>query len=314
MAYVSDLIRLTKQATAQELTPLSPINTTPKESFKSTLGIAEANYLEELSRKEPSFLAPHKLSHSQLIEYDLIGLLDKFHVLGQDLMHNSSLELKEVTKAIEGFLQDRTKLIKKTWSQPMQHSYCSALEKIGTCFSASFHIAYGTFLIQNGAPILGSTLIASGLCSLSNLFLKEAKGWEFIAEQISNDDEELKMQIISYGSIALTTAALALSGIAQVSVLTDPNLKNKAPPIYLQAIDHLGTAAQLVKEIELAKQSYLSIYLSEIETNINQENQRQDSISTHIKNFSDSLKQKKELVKTTIHTYIQLMRGITNEL
>ena len=287
----------TANPSLQEVRPV----TTPLAHFtKSSIARMEENYLAEL--RAPVRIPPKlEIESSAHADFALLRAMDEISMTGRDLLLSSARELELITGMIKEYLLAQAQVLQSSSNQLLDSGFFSWIEKIGSYFFSALYITCGTFFLQTGSPVLGTTLIAAGTTALSNLIVQEMKGWDTLADYLAQENEELQKQIVTWAPRAVGTLSHAIGALA---------CSTTAMPSTAQLFSSLGASVHLAKDVGEATKSSVLARLSDINGKISLENSQKEALTTWLKHFVEGLHKEWEQVKTSIELHIQTAKAI----
>ncbi len=161
----------------------------------------------------PESLPPPKLS--TLSDYRLLAAVTESQRLGNGIMETLGVRLSNVKDDIRTISAENIQKLKEAAERANASDFWSILKKIATCLLSAVSIVFGVALLASGGgALIGGAMIASGILSLANFALSEMGTWDWVADQIAHDNEDLKRKIamILPGAIGIVAGGIGLVG------------------------------------------------------------------------------------------------------
>jgi hypothetical protein len=131
-----------------------------------------------------------------LTELRYISAMSAFRSIGDELIAAIADRLEIFKVKLEHLSTENIQRIKDAAERAKESGFWSLLKKIASCLLSTLSIVIGGGLVSTGAgSLLGGTMIASGLLSLTNFTFTEAKVWDWLAEKLSKEDDARRQQI-----------------------------------------------------------------------------------------------------------------------
>ena len=202
-------------ALLQEISPASQMQALPMASAASRpLPISTVDQIEDAAaRFEP--LIPYQPSKPSLIEPIILMMLDKFYSLGVSIQESYVRDVEREQEKVELLHQQNADKLKEAAERAQESGFWSVLQQVGACILSALSTVLGFSLVATGVnPVVGGLLIASGLLSIANMAFSATGVWDWVAEKIARDNEDLQktLKVVLPGSVGLFCAALGLAG------------------------------------------------------------------------------------------------------
>lgn len=104
-------------------------------------------------------------------------------------------------------------------------TYWSFLYEMATALMSSVSFFFGFAAVSSGGTAVGAALIASGVLSLTNIAFKHAQAWDWIADQVSNGDQEVRQAVKTYLPVGVGIVAAALGVYGAYGAWSYPQLQ-----------------------------------------------------------------------------------------
>lgn len=238
-----------------------------------------------------------------------LHLMDETYTIGAFFLETSAQEIKASNEHLTKRIQEMTEALQASSKRAQEAGVWSMLQKAGSCILSTFNLLLGGSLFTAGSPVLGTTLIASGVLSVANMAMTEVQGWNFVAERLAQNNKELKEQILFWPPLALNCLSGALSAVAGSAVVYDPtlvgfnilpyNLKDYAEPIknYSELFSGVTTAGQSASSAQF---TWTKAQVSNIQNSIASDTLLQEALMSWMQNFLDLLSHGWEQARTAI--------------
>lgn len=157
----------------------------------------------ELIPQRPSLPKPGSFNKSS--ESSLIPLSDRYMLntlietqgIGNTLLDTLSLRLGNVKQQIQTLATENLAKLKEAAERAKASDFWSILKKIATALLSAASIVLGIALVAGGGTaLIGGAMIASGILSLANFAMTESQSWDWVAKQLSNDNEEWRKKLL----------------------------------------------------------------------------------------------------------------------
>lgn len=120
---------------------------------------------------------------------------------------------KEFYKIDQTHRQEAVKL-EEAYQAQQDVTFWEILGDVGNSIMSSVSFFFGFSAMSAGAPVVGATLIASGVLSVTNLVFKHTQVWEWTADQIGGENKELRQAIKTFipPAVGILASALGIYG------------------------------------------------------------------------------------------------------
>lgn len=184
----------------------SPVFQAKHVSTQDTLRAAEAlvNPLD-WKPERPVLLSPQELplsKNSSLSDCRLIRATEEARSVGNKVLDTYTLRLATAKERIREISTENLQKLKENAERSKSSAFWSTMQKISAALTFALSFFTGISLVPVN-PIVGSMMIFSGIVSLTNFAMTEAGTWNWIAEQISHDNEDLKRKFVTYLPLAV---------------------------------------------------------------------------------------------------------------
>lgn len=131
-----------------------------------------------------------------LTELRYIAAMSAFRSIGDELISAIADRLEIFKDKLHHLSCENIERIKQAAERAKDAGFWSLLKKIAACFLSALSIVIGGALVSTGGgALLGGTMIASGLLSLTNFTFSEAGVWDWLAKKLSSEDDARRQQI-----------------------------------------------------------------------------------------------------------------------
>jgi hypothetical protein len=136
--------------------------------------------------------------------YRFIALSDRLYQAGERTVDLQAKGLDREEKNIAELVAAHTQKLHEAAKRAQEAGVWSYLQKIGSAILSTVSIFLGISLASTAAPsFIGPALVAVGIFGLAHLAFKEAGFWDWVAEKIAQDNEELKKKIEYYAPLVI---------------------------------------------------------------------------------------------------------------
>ena len=169
-------------------------------------------------------------------------------------------------------------------------------------------MVFGISLIATGGgALIGGAMIASGILSLSNFALSETEAWDWVAKQLSNDNEERQkmLAMILPSAIGILAGGIGLVGSVQGIVTGSLQFAEKAIYVAQTALAMFDGITTFGKGYANAHLIWTQADLSKIQADLTVERTHFDAVMREIETSMNDFKAVKAKTKKTIQTLSQ---------
>jgi hypothetical protein len=150
-----------------------------------------------------------------LSDLRILAVTDETRNLGNQIVDTFGVRLALVKENIKEISAENTQKLKEASEKASTSQWWSVLKKIAASLLSAFSIVFGIALAATGGPaLIGGAMIASGVLSLANFALSETRTWDWVAKQLSHDNEEWtkKLAMILPASVGIVAGGIGLVG------------------------------------------------------------------------------------------------------
>jgi len=275
--------------------PVATVNTVPFDRVSTSSASPHSidTIEEDLAQRQSSsglFSPPILLLH----------LMEETYEIGQSTLHSLSNQASNFVKNSATSYQEMQTALQQIAQKYQNVSVWSSLQQMSMCLTASWNFFLGSSLVTTGSPILGGTLIATSILSVAHIAMTQVEGWNHIAKQLAQGNEELEKSIRLWLPIAiqcLTSTAATLGSAYHNDMLSFD--WDRALYLY----DHMISAG---KSFITAQISWSEESIGKIRDAIFTNTLLQEELLQWISSFNDLLNQGWETAKQMILTASQL--------
>jgi hypothetical protein len=169
----------------------------------------------EASESALSQVERPKLTPPSMIR--LLGATEETRSLGKTLLGVLTDRLSYIKENIDEISSENIAKLKESAAKANSSVFWSVLKKIATSLLSAFSVIFGiSLLASGGAGFIGGAMIASGILSLANFGLAEMGAWDWVAQQLAQDNEERRQKLAMLLPIAsgILCAGIGLVGSA----------------------------------------------------------------------------------------------------
>jgi hypothetical protein len=145
-------------------------------------------------------------------EYALLAATEDTRNLSDQIIGTLGSRIQCVRGTIQEVSKDVIHKLNENAERARTSNSWSTLKKIATCLVSATSMVFGISLLASGGDtaLVGGAMIASGVLSLANFGMAENKGWDWVATQLANGNEERRKKI---AMILPMTAGVVAGGI-----------------------------------------------------------------------------------------------------
>jgi hypothetical protein len=290
--------------------PISTIRRPEASAIIDTIGPA-AEHTEVYTPERPILVPPNELPPIRglpLSDYRLIAAAEESRELGNHLIDTLGVRLAAVKTQIREISAENMQKLKETAERANSSLWWSTLKKFATALLSTFSIIWGTALVASGGgALIGGAMIASGILSLANFALTEAGTWDWVAKQLSNDDEEYRKKLawILPAAIGVAAGAVGLVGSAYSLGTGAIQFAEKAVYIAQSALALFDGLTTIGKGQADARLLWTQADLKHIEAKLTVERTNFDSVMREIEGSLNDFRAVKQKTKKTIQIISQ---------
>lgn len=180
----------------------------PKEGEQSTIKKAEVAGVN-FEPSKPALPSPL---------WDVIGKIQRLEAASDDYATVREQQIKMDLKEIDRLHAEESLTMDKALAAQKDVTFWTVLQDVGNICMGSVSAVLGVFTFSSGNPVAGGLLIAAGITSIANIAFKYGKVWDWMAERIAGENQQLRETIRTYlpASVAVVCAALCVYGSMQV--------------------------------------------------------------------------------------------------
>lgn len=276
-------------------------------------GSSSSAWTPERPRLTPPESLPHSIGPSS--EYRLLAVTDESRNLGNQIMSTLGTRLQNVKLKIREISAENIQKLKEAAQRAADSSFWSVLKKIATCLLSSLSIVFGIALVgSGGGALIGGAMIASGILSLANFAMSETGGWDWVAKQISDDNEERRkmLAMILPGAVGILAGGIGLVGSVQGIVSGAIQFAEKSVYIAQTALAIFDGITTFGKGHADAHLTWAQADLQKIQADLTVERSHFDTvmreIETSMSDFKAVKAKTKKIIQTLSQSNVQLVR------
>jgi hypothetical protein len=288
-------------------------------SDTDTMAPADELCAAEWKPERPLLTPPESLPppHLQLSDYRLLGVTEVSRELGSKILDTLTLRLQNVKEKIRDFSAENIKKLREASERANTSGFWSILKKVANCLLSAVSIIFGiTLFASGGSALIGGAMIASGILSLANFALSELGTWDWVADQLSHDNEDRKKKIAMILPAAFGIVAGGIGLVGSVYSVASGALQfaEKAAFAAEAALSIFGGMTTLGKGIADARLLWTQADLKLIETNLTIARENFSTTIEEVKGSMNDFKNMKAKAKKAldmlIESNIQLVRQV----
>lgn len=154
---------------------------------------------------------------SQLISSDLrlLALSESTHNTGELVLSMLNERLRLVRSELQSASTAMIQKLRGSAEKAKVSEAWGILNKIATTLLSALSMILGTALVSSGASVwVGGAMITSGILSLANLVFNELGAWEFVSQQLAQDNAESQKKLAKVlpMAVGILSAGVGLAG------------------------------------------------------------------------------------------------------
>ncbi len=247
--------------------------------------------------------------------YRLLAVIEGISELRDSMVKTASVRLETLKHELEEASLQLMHKLKESAQAAQSHDFWSMLKKIANCLFSSLSALLGfSILGSGGSALAGGALLASGMLSLTHLILTESSGWDWVADQLAHDNEELKAKLLTYlpACVGLVAAGLGLAGSVYAVVSGGADFIQKVGGTAQSAVSLFSGSTQLGKGLSESRLTWASADLTHAEEGIKMQQEEysrlSDEVNTTLEEFNRTFRSAKGALRTASQTQFQLTR------
>lgn len=284
-------------------------------SIEATSTISEMTMHAEASHpvhsERPVLTPPHEISTRS--DCRLLAATEDSRVIGDEILKTFGLRLSNVKNEIQNASNELLKKLKEAAERASNSNWWAVLKKIATSLVSALSIVFGVALVASGGgALIGGAMIASGILSLANFALSETEAWEWIAKQLSHDNEEWQKKLTMILPAAVGVAACGLGAFGSAYGLATGAIQFAQQAVYLAqtALAVFSVTATFGKGVADTKLLWTQADQERIQSQLSAMRTIFDSVFEEIKGSLSDFKSVSDKTKQTL----QLITKSNNEL
>lgn len=283
-----------------------------------TLGIADHKTID-WKPERPNLTPPHELPPPRGLpwsDYRLLTVTDESRELGNQILDTLSTRMSGIKNKIRDISTENIQKLKEAAERANTSAWWSTLKKIASCLLSALSIVFGVaFAASGGGALIGGAMIASGILSLANFALSEAGTWDWVAKELSNDNEEWRKRLamILPAAVGILAGGIGLVGSVYSFTTGAVQLVEKAVYVAQTAVTLFDGATTLGKGQADAQLLWTQADLAKIQGLLTAQRTHFDSLLKEIESSLNDFKAVKAKTKKTVQiisqSNIQLVRA-----
>jgi hypothetical protein len=267
--------------------------------------------------ERPILTPPNSLPPVSDSVYRLLAATDESRSLGNEILDTLGRRLQNVKLKIREISADNIQKLKEAAQRAADSSFWSILKKIATCLVSAVSIVFGISLVATGGgALIGGTMIASGILSLSNFAMSETGAWNWVSKQLSNDNEERQKMLawVLPSAVGIIAGGIGLVGSVQGVVSGALHFAEKAVYIAQTALAIFDGVTTIGKGYADARSIWAQSDVSKIQADLTVERTHFDNVMREIEGSMNDFRavkaKTKKIVQTLSQSNVQLVRQI----
>lgn len=170
--------------------------------------------------------------------YRTLRNLEKLYAVGSKMQTRQMTDVDRLQGEVQELNKQNAEKVRESAKRAQESGIWSYLQTIGGYIITAFNTIFGCSLYSSGNTTAGALLIAAGVISLANEAMVNWGAWDWLAEQLAGENEELA-RFLSFalpGACALLAAGLSFGGMSDA----------------LGAWNHLDNTQQLLLIMQVA--------------------------------------------------------------
>ncbi len=182
------------------------INSISSSTSSAPVGVSSISESIEMAEIPNTSWQPERpiLTPPSSIDYSLLEVTEESRELGNQIVRTFADRLSGVKNKIREISTENIQKLKENAKRASDSSWWGVLKKLAQFLLAAISIVFG---LAFGPTLIGGLMITSGILSLVNFALSETKAWDWIAAQLSGENEEWKRRLITFLPMAVGLAA-----------------------------------------------------------------------------------------------------------
>ena len=218
-----------------EEVPVAPPVVPPSAIAYDTVAPSEEVLRAGWTPERPRLTPPSALPRNEsLSEYRLLAVTNDTRALGDDILGTLGLRLQGVKDNIREVSAENMLKLREAAERASSSDFWGTLKKIAISLVSALSIVFGiTVLASGGTALVGGAMIASGVLSLANFAFSELGTWDWVADLIAHDNEDLKNKLkwVLPGAVGILAAGIGIVGSVNGVVTGAVNFAEKAASV-----------------------------------------------------------------------------------
>lgn len=168
--------------------------------------------------------------------YRTLRNLEKLHAVGSQMQTTQITDIDRLQSQVQDLNRQNAEKLRESAKRSQASGFWSYLQTVGTYILTALNTVFGFSLFSSGGTTAGALLIGAGIVSIANDAMTRCGVWDWLAEEIAGENEELA-RTLSWaipGAFALVAVGLSYYGMSEAAGL------------------HLDTAEQLLLVLQVA--------------------------------------------------------------
>lgn len=153
--------------------------------------------------------------------YRTMRNLEKLYAVGSQMQNTQMSDIDRLQNEVQDLNKQNADKIRESAKRAQESGVWSYLQTIGTYILTAINTVFGFSLLSSGGTSAGALLIGAGIVSIANDAMTRCGAWEWLAEQIAGENEELArtLSFVLPGACALVSAGMNFAGFSEASAL-----------------------------------------------------------------------------------------------
>lgn len=157
--------------------------------------------------------------------WEMLNQVNRLEVVANRVSLQKESSAQYILDKIQTLHIEEAKKLEEAYAASQDVTFWGMLEDVGSVVMSSVSFFFGFSALTSGGTAVGGALVVSGILSLSNVAFKHAQVWDWIADQLSNGDEETRQTILTYLPAAVGIAAAAMGAFGAYGAWNTPTVQ-----------------------------------------------------------------------------------------
>ncbi|MBI2743384.1 MAG: hypothetical protein HYX48_05650 [Chlamydiales bacterium] len=276
-------------------------------SFRPSMPVLEAPGASKTS--------PASLSYNSVIS-QILETLSLMHATGHEMHLTQARGFAVAQKSIEELQQKELVELKESAERAQTSDAWGVLQTVASYILSAINAVLGVFLITQGSTVVGGMMVAAGLIEVANLAFSSCGFWNWLADQIAGENEELAKQIVAILPSVIGLVAGAVGAVGTVQLWNMQNQFDWAEQLLLisqTALSLTQGVASMAKGVTAYKVSQSEMRQILIEKGLAESEHQSEGLSNGMREMmhilSECTSQVSKIIQTSMHSYQRAIQG-----